>query len=274
MIKILAITDIHHGQAFETKKSGSALSLLDRFVRHANQTKPDFIVDLGDRINDVDQKTDYRLMQEVAEKFKQISIQREHVLGNHDAAFLSSKDNETLLNAPVESRSFVMRNWHFILWSPDTQYSTKSGFPQDTKAVDWLETTLEKHSGPTALFCHVPQVAGNLDGNYWFEQNPWAAALPYKDRVLDILANHPGIQITFGGHLHWPRLNTLNGIHHITLPSIIESFFSGGAACGSWAEICISDDLAIKINGHQNLEWKLPLRKYGDKWPTPRLASR
>ena len=38
MIKILAITDIHHGQAFETKKSGSALSLLDRFVQHANQT--------------------------------------------------------------------------------------------------------------------------------------------------------------------------------------------------------------------------------------------
>ena len=196
------------------------------------------------------------------------------VLGNHDVAFLSSKDNEALLNAPVESRSFIMRSWHFIFWSPDTQYSTKAGFPQDAKAVDWLETTLEKHSGPTALFCHVPQVPGNLDGNYWFEQNPWAAALPYKDRVLDILANHPGIQITFGGHLHWPRLNTLNGIHHITLPSIIESFFSGGAACGSWAEICISDDLAIKIYGHQNLEWKLPLRKYGDKWPTPRLASR
>ena len=117
MIKILAITDIHHGQAFETKKSGSALSLLDRFVRHANQTKPDFIVDLGDRINDVDQKTDYRLMQEVAEKFKQISIQREHGLGNHDVAFLSSKDNEALLNAPVESRSFIMRSWHFIFWS-------------------------------------------------------------------------------------------------------------------------------------------------------------
>ena len=79
MIKILAITDIHHGRAFETKKSGSALSLLDRFVRHANQTKPDFIVDLGDRINDGDQKTDYRLMHEVAEKFRQILIKSSRI---------------------------------------------------------------------------------------------------------------------------------------------------------------------------------------------------
>ena len=135
MIRILAITDIHHGQAFETKKSSSALLLLDRFVQHASQTKPDFIVDLGDRINDVDQKTDYRLMQEVANKFKQISIQREHVLGNHDVAFLSRNDNETLLNAPVESRSFIMRDWHFIFWSPDTQYSTKSDFPKTLKQL-------------------------------------------------------------------------------------------------------------------------------------------
>ena len=51
------------------------------------------------------------------------------------------------------------------------------------------------------------------------------AVLPYKKRILDILADHPGIQMTVGGHIHWPRLNTLNGIHHITLPSIIEGFF-------------------------------------------------
>ena len=274
MIKILAITDIHHGKSFETKRSCSALDILDRFVEYANVSQPDFVVDLGDRINDVDQETDYRLMGEVAEKFNQIAVRREHILGNHDVAFLTNEDNETLLNATVRSRSFILDDWHFIFWSPDTRYSTQSGFPEDDKAVEWLEVALDQHSGPTILFCHVPQVTGNLDGNYWFENNPWAAVLPYNKRVLNILADHPGIQMTVGGHIHWPRLNTLNGIHHITLPSIIEGFFSAGTACALWTEISISDTLTINITGSQNWEWKLPLREYGHKWPAPRKSSR
>ena len=140
MIKILAITDIHHGKSFETKRSSSALDILDRFVEYANRSQPDFVVDLGDRINDVDQETDYRLMQEVAEKFNQIAVRREHVLGNHDVAFLTNEDNETLLNAAVRSRSFILDDWHFIFWSPDTRYSTQSGFPEDEKAVEWYNS--------------------------------------------------------------------------------------------------------------------------------------
>ena len=52
MIKIITIADIHYGKNTLTKRGDTALSLLDEFNLFVDNEKPDFIVDLGDRIND------------------------------------------------------------------------------------------------------------------------------------------------------------------------------------------------------------------------------
>jgi len=268
------VTDIHHGLSFETKKSDEALVLLDKFVSRANEAQPDCVVDLGDRINDVDKETDYALMEDVAQKFKQLENRREHLLGNHDVKFLTAKENETILDAPTTSRSFNIGGWHLIFWSPNTQYSSQDGFPDDNDGILWLEDDLKRHPGPSILFCHVPQFSGQLRGNYWFEKNPWAARFPYADRILQVLSEHPGLQMTVGGHIHWPRLNTLHGIHHITLPSLIESFYTSGASCQAWTEITLGENIGLKISGTQRWEWQLPLRPHSQKWPEVRASAR
>ena len=273
-IKLLVVTDIHHGDSFETKKSGFAIDLLNEFVTTANMTDPHFVVDLGDRINDCDHETDCALMRDVAQVFRKLSIRREHLLGNHDVHFLTVDENETLLGSPVQSRSTDVGDWHFIFWCPNTKYSRDIGFQSDDDAFFWLKNNLEQNKGPTILFCHVPQLAGQLTGNYWFENNPQGACFPNCEKVMKLISEHPGIQMTVGGHLHWPKLNTLHGIHHITLPSLIEGFYTDNKACGAWTEITLGRNIVVEIHGQQHSKWELPLRPKGQKWPRPRPSAR
>lgn len=272
--RIAIVTDIHHGPAFQTKRSDSALDLLDGFVSRLGEIAPDLVVDLGDRINDVDLETDRILMREVADRFKRIRGKREHLPGNHDVRFLSIAENETLFDAPMTSRSLDINGWHLVFWCPDMRYSTGTGFAEDPGALTWLERDLADNPGPSVIFCHVPQFAGALRGNFWFQNNPWAAALPYAEVALNILTGHPGVTMTVGGHLHWARLQTLGGIHHVTLPSLIEGFFTGGPAAGAWTEIELGESITVTVRGREPWRWELPLRPSGRSWPTPRASAR
>ncbi len=272
--KLLVVTDIHHGNSFETKQSDFALDLLNDFVKTANTTNAHFVVDLGDRINDHDHKTDYSLMQDVAQVFKKLAIRREHLLGNHDVHFLTADENATLLGSPVQSRSINVGDWHFIFWCPNTKYTRDIGFQSDDEAFLWLKNDLKKNKGPTILFCHVPQLAGQLTGNYWFQNNPWGTHFPNYEKLIKLISEHPSIQMTVGGHLHWPKLNTLHGVHHITLPSLIEGFYTNNKACGAWTEITLHSNIIVEIYGQQHWKWELPLRPKGQQWPKPRPSAR
>jgi hypothetical protein len=120
------------------------------------------IVDLGDRVNDLDHGTDLILMKEVAE-------------------------NEG--------------------------------------SLEWLKADLSFNSKPCIIFSHVPQYVGDLKGNYWLENNPWAASLPYSESVLYFIQKDLTVKMTVGCHVHWPRVSNLHAVHHIRLPSAIEGFF-------------------------------------------------
>ena len=273
-LRIFAITDIHHGIPFGTKHSDAALSVLGNFIKNANSSAPDLIVDLGDRINDLDHGTDLILMEEVAEKFKKLNSHREHLLGNHDVHFLSVTENETILNTNLKSRSLDLCGWHLIFWCPDTKYSTSEGFGEDKGSLEWLKADLSLNIKPCIIFCHVPQYVGDLKGNYWFENNPWAASLPYSESVLNVIQKDSTVKMTVGGHVHWPRVSTLHDVHHITLPSAIEGFFSNGKPCNAWSEIIVGEHISINIKGSKCWQWVLPIRETDAEWPVPRNSSR
>ena len=82
MIKIITIADIHYGKNTLTKRGDTALSLLDEFNLFVDNEKPDFIVDLGDRINDVDKKNDINLQKKIFKKLNENKIKTYHICGN------------------------------------------------------------------------------------------------------------------------------------------------------------------------------------------------
>lgn len=63
--RLAIVADIHHSADSLTKKGSAALPLLRDFVRFVADTKPDAVIDLGDRISDVDRETDLLLVREV-----------------------------------------------------------------------------------------------------------------------------------------------------------------------------------------------------------------
>ena len=56
----------------------------------------DLVLDMGDRINDIDPQTDRRLLREVADVFRGLATDRVHLLGNHDMCFMDRTANEEM----------------------------------------------------------------------------------------------------------------------------------------------------------------------------------
>jgi Icc-related predicted phosphoesterase len=85
-LKIAIVTDIHHGKDSASKKGESALTLMAAFASFVADNKPDLVLDLGDRISDMDPETDLELEREVNAAFVPI---RElapvfHICGNSE----------------------------------------------------------------------------------------------------------------------------------------------------------------------------------------------
>ncbi len=59
-LKIGLISDIHHGIDVGTKLGSAAVTLMRPFVDWVNAVGPDLVVELGDRINDLDKDADLR----------------------------------------------------------------------------------------------------------------------------------------------------------------------------------------------------------------------
>ena len=83
------VADIHHGAHVGTKVGPAALPLLGAFNDWAGNLPLDLVVELGDRINNLDQDADQQLTLDVAAAFRKLTVPRAHLLGNHDNHDLS-----------------------------------------------------------------------------------------------------------------------------------------------------------------------------------------
>lgn len=93
-LRIGVIADIHHGTPKFTKRGDTALALLADFAEWANTEEVDLVLDLGDRISDIDEEADLKLEVEVIDAMQAINAPIHHVCGNHDREFLSVAQNE------------------------------------------------------------------------------------------------------------------------------------------------------------------------------------
>ena len=64
-LRIAIVADIHHGAPSHTKRGDAALDLMADFAAWANSEAPHLVLDLGDRISDIDEETDLQLEAEV-----------------------------------------------------------------------------------------------------------------------------------------------------------------------------------------------------------------
>lgn len=266
-VKLAIVTDIHHGADTGTKRGSAALPLLDRFIAFVDEWQPDAVLDLGDRISDVDGATDRALLDEVAAAFRAIRQPRFHLLGNHDVAFLSHRENAAALGTDVGHRSVVVNGWRLVFWQADTFIHRPQGFQLRAGDLAWLRAELAASAEPVLLFSHVPLGGGSMAGNYYFQENVRYAE--YSASASDIrraIVDSGKVKLCAAGHVHWNALHTVDGIPFLSIQSLTETCTTGDPAA-AWATLELTDGEARwRSVGLDGMEAVLKLPADGARW--------
>jgi len=267
-LNLALVTDIHHGPSSYSKVGDVALSLLNEFVEDVNTNGADLVIDLGDRINDANKESDFKLEQEVIAVFNKLNVAHVHLLGNHDLEFLSREDNAKALAVSVAHQSLDIKGYHLVFWQPDADF--QAGFCATQEQLEWLEQDLASTNLPTLIFSHAPFSGASMVGHFYF-QNSSADKYSYRNAsdIRNIIRKHGHVIACISGHVHWNTLHTVNGVHYLTLQSLTESWTTQGQAAEAWTQLELSENVHVKVRGNDPFEAILRKKNPTSNWLDP-----
>lgn len=267
---IAVVADIHHGKPSATKRGDTALSLLKEFAEFSNASRPDFVLDLGDRISDENRETDLVLERDVAEAFQQVDAPVHHINGNHDRDHLDVSDNEEILGQSLQNETFDLGDWRIALWRADSKIlrsEEHSGFVLREADLLWLSRVVQKADRPLLVVSHVPVSGHAQTGNYYFQNNPASSTYPMAERARAALAqaNHP--VVCLAGHVHWNTVTTVDGITHLTQQSLTESFTTQGEPAGAFGLLELGETVDWRVEGRDPMTYSF--KPVLSRWTPP-----
>jgi len=268
-LRLCIIADIHHGADIGTKKGAAALGLMEGFARFVKDARPDAVIDLGDRISDVDETTDIERERDVADAFRAIEVPVHHICGNHDRDHLSVRANEEILGQSLSSRTIDLGGWTLVVWRADTRARWPSGFMLPEEDLRWLADVIGNATKPLAIFSHVPVSGHSQIGNYYFDRDPAGATYPGAERVRAVLAEARVPVACFAGHVHWNTLTMVRGQPHFTLQSLTEAFTTHPEPAGSYALLELSDRIGWTVYGNDTFKAEISAAETMRRWITP-----
>lgn len=268
-LRLALVADIHHGPEHQTKRGPAALGLLDAFLDFVREWGPDAVIDLGDRVSDIAPDEDRARLAEVAARFQGLNTPRFHLDGNHDVAFMGAEDNAGALGKAPGHASVDIKGRHLVLWNADCRIPWPETFRFRPSDLDWLARDLAATDLPTIVLSHVPLGGGAMTGNMYFQRNPEFGGYPDGAAVREVLASTGHVVLGVAGHVHWNGLHTVDGVPHLTLQSLTESFTTDGAPAGAWATLEVDDEIRWRVYGRDPIALTLPLRPRGRRWVAP-----
>lgn len=226
-MRIAFITDTHFGpRAYhegKLRKLGEhAVALSRDFVRRMNDIeKPDWVVNLGDVIEDQSPADDAENYGQFTGILAGLDAPVLHVAGNHDQVNLSRDALAELWRhegplhyardlGPV--RALVLRTDH-----------TDTAVHLETAQIDWLGAELERSRLPCLVLIHHPLCEMDISDNVWFRNQPNICRVAERRRIRQLLQASGKVVAVFNGHVHWNYLSVIEGIGYVTLQSLIEN---------------------------------------------------
>jgi Icc protein len=203
--------------------------------------RPEFIVVGGDTVMDALGVTRERAdlqFKLFTEAVKPLEMPIHYVVGNHDVYGWMLKGQE-IMQEPVYGKKLYQdlvvhgptyRSWdqagmHFVILDSIQPGKAGGWFGRiDDDQLTWLKNDLEKTTGPTIAFVHVPLMT--IFNQYAVATtSPLTSGLVVENgkQVFDILSKH-SVKAVFQGHTHVVEECDYLGTKYIT----------GGAICGDW----------------------------------------
>ncbi len=268
--RLAIVADIHHGLPSTTKRGDAAMDLMAKFARFAADAGATHVIDLGDRISDVDHATDLRLEAEVADAFRAVKAPIWHICGNHDRDHLSVSENEAILGQRLGNETHDIDGWRLVIWRADAKIyrdTASHGFILREADLLWLSRVAQNADRPLLVLSHVPVSGHAQTGNYYFQNNPDASVYPMADRARTALAQARVPVVCLSGHVHWNTVTTIDGITHLTQQSLTESFTTKGEPCGAMGIIELSETVSWRVEGAD--PFAFTFRPTSTRWTPP-----
>lgn len=238
------VTDIHHSQA-AIKWNRYYFESLNKFTEAIdlfNHAGVDFVIETGDLKDQCEAPSHRETLMYLIEAeylFAQYNGPRYHVFGNHDLDDLSKSEFQSVTSNFGIPRDqsyywFETCGYRFVVldacfMANGADYNANNFAWNDTsippKELTWLSQTLKSSTLPVLVFVHQP-----LDG----------AAKRFVSnsaQVRKVLERSHKVIAVFQGHIHKGGYRNINGIHYITLQSLVDGH---GAHNSSYALVDLS----------------------------------
>ena len=262
VVKICLVTDIHHGENNYSGVYNNALPLIKKFNDFCDHHKPDYVIELGDRINDSTYEKDFELASEVANAFSKNNFQVLHINGNHDRDSLSFEDNSKIFNQKKESEFLELETINLAVWRAESKMENTDNFrgihARDSD-LEWLSKICRNSNKPLLIFSHIPLSGRSQIGNIFFENNEELSKYARTAEIRDILTKSLNATFCFSGHIHQNTYTQVDGTFHFTQQSLTETFATEGKVTNSMGLIEIDENLKWTVFGNDQIIIEKPI---------------
>lgn len=251
-MKFAVLSDLHLGLELDyadlsVDSETYVKQVLAGFIHEMNTSvHPEFVVVLGDLIEDVDAVTDVRRMRYVLDTLSQLSCPVYCVAGNHDTVHIHNLSE--IFGRKRLYYSFDSHTHHGVVLFSQVHTDGTSSISAEQRA--WLAQDLKSTTKPTLVFVHHSLADQDVSGNPWFDGMPDKCLVANRQEVRKILSDSQKVVACINGHLHWDRYHVHDNIPYFTIQSAIENEDSQGVPSNTFGVITVDDrKVIVDIHG-------------------------
>jgi 3',5'-cyclic AMP phosphodiesterase CpdA len=267
MIRFALIADAHIGP--ETQYEGVTRKLSRFSLPHLSEIsrelsikhQPDFVVQLGDLIEDTtDKSADEENYQAGLVTFERMTMPTLNVIGNHDQINLGQADLCKYGKTEHLYYSKDIGDWHCVVLLSTSRQHTDIHI--DSTQQSWLADDLASTNKSTLVFLHHPLDDQELAGNIWFEKYPDYCFVEERADVRKIMESSGKVCAVFNGHVHRNNMSVIEGIPYITIQSLVEKVGEPDVCSRAYALAAItSNQLTVQVKGKDPALFKVDLSR-------------
>lgn len=246
-LKMVLVSDIHlihegDGEGLSrkfiaNKELPNTLELFSQIVN--DEIKPDLVIDLGDRIIDLNKEYDIEHTQQVFQAVDgSVNCPVFHVDGNHDIINLSKEELSEFFHSPMLPYSTTFNGWKLIFIDSHDPMIKKCGGQLSENQLEWLTHEMNCDSLPKIVFSHHPLNQHYVDRNLCIPSKFYPLMiLQNKEEVKSILENGKNFVAHASGHLHFWGLRSTNHGTYIVNPPLSVLYPNNESTPGYFMEV-------------------------------------
>jgi 3',5'-cyclic-AMP phosphodiesterase len=261
------VTDLHFGPEARwrgklRKMSHRAGEFTEEFARRMrDEVHPDFVVNLGDDIEDESRAADLARYEECQSILKKANVPVVNAAGNHDTVNLGPEDLLAIWGrAGKLYYSLDQGGFHFTVLH--TVEEPGGDIHVREPQMRWLRDDLAKAEFPTVVLMHHSASEQDLDDSFWFRGRANRALVQERRELRDLFEASKKVRAVFNGHVHRNHFDVIRGIPYITVQSLIENLDEDAPGRPSRAHAVVRLDaerIVVRVHGEDPARYQIEL---------------